>query len=64
MDTLALLVIASASKISMGLSPTVWASSERTSIFLDFGFILLGMLAVQELERAAETPGTQADSSL
>ena len=63
MDTLALLVIASASKISMGLSPTVWASSERTSIFLDFGFILFGMLAVRELERAAETPGTQADNS-
>lgn len=49
-DALALLVIASASKISMGLSPTVWASSERTSIFLDFGFILLGMLAVREME--------------
>ena len=66
MDTLALLVIASASKISMGLSPTVWASSERTSIFLDFGFILLGMLAVRELERerTAETPGTQAADSL
>ena len=64
MDMLALLVIASASKISMGLSPTVWASSERTSIFLDFGFILLGMLAVRELERATETPGTQADNSL
>ena len=49
-DALALLIIASASKISMGLSPTVWASSERTSIFLDFGFILLGMLAVREME--------------
>ena len=66
LDALALLVIVSASKISMGLSPTVWASSERTSIFLDFGFILLGMLAVRELERerAAETPGTQAGDSL
>lgn len=50
-DALALLIIASASKISMGLSPTVWASSERTSIFLDFGFLLLGMLAVREMDR-------------
>lgn len=50
-DALALLVIASASKVSMGLSPTVWASSERTSLFLDFGFLLLGMLAIREMDQ-------------
>ncbi len=50
-DALALLTIVSASKVSMGLSPTVWASSERTSIFLDFGFLLLGMLAVQKCRK-------------
>lgn len=47
-DMLALLVIASASKVSMGLSPTVWASSERTSIFLNFGFLFLGMFCAQD----------------
>ncbi len=47
-DMLALLVIVSASKVSMGLSPTVWASSERTSIFLNFGFLFLGMYCAQD----------------
>lgn len=49
LDRLALLFIASASKVSMGLSPTVWASSERTSLFLDFGFLILGMLLIKEI---------------
>ncbi len=47
-DMLALLIIAAVSKVSMGLSPTVWASSERTSIFLNFGFIFLGMFCAQD----------------
>lgn len=39
---LTVLLIGSASKVSMGMSPTVWASSERTSIFLLFAFIIIG----------------------
>ena len=39
---LAVLLIGAASKVSMGMSPTVWASAERTSIFLLFGFIIIG----------------------
>lgn len=37
----ALLVIGTISKMSMGISPTVWASSERTSLFLWFSMIMI-----------------------
>lgn len=40
---MAVLVIGAASKVSMGMSPTVWASSERTSIFLLFGFVIIAV---------------------
>ena len=40
---MAVLVIGTASKLSMGMSPTVWASAERTSIFLLFGFIIIAV---------------------
>lgn len=39
---IAVLVIGTISKMSMGMSPTVWASSERTSIFLLFSFVVIG----------------------
>lgn len=47
-DLLAILVIGAVSKVSMGMSPTVWASSERTSVFLNFSFIFLGMACGEE----------------
>lgn len=39
---LMVLTIGTLSKMSMGISPTVWASSERTSIFLLFSLIFVG----------------------
>lgn len=46
---LAVLVIGTISKMSMGMSPTVWASSERTSIFLLFSFMVIAVQCGQEL---------------
>lgn len=46
---LAILVIGTISKMSMGISPTVWASAERTSIFLLFAFIVIAVQCGQEL---------------
>lgn len=40
---MAVLVSGAASKVSMGMSPTVWASSERTIIFLLFGFVIIAV---------------------
>lgn len=39
---MAVLVIGTISKMSMGISPTVWASSERTSLFLWISLIIIG----------------------
>lgn len=46
---LAVLVIGTISKMSMGMSPTVWASAERTSIFLLFSFMVIAIQCGQEL---------------
>lgn len=46
----AVLTIGAISKVSMGMSPTVWASSERTTIFLLFAFIVIGSYAFEDLQ--------------
>lgn len=40
-----------ASRIVIGLSPTVFASGERTSLFLYFSFVMLIYMFVQEIEK-------------
>ena len=47
----AVLTIGAISKVSMGMSPTIWASSERTTIFLLFAFIVIGSYAFEDLQK-------------
>lgn len=51
LDMLVLLVSAVVSKASMGMSPTVWISVERTSVFMNYGFLFLAMFCVLEWRR-------------
>lgn len=50
-DMLVLLVSAVVSKVSMGMSPTVYISVERTSVFLNFGFLFLAVFCALEWKR-------------
>ena len=45
----AILCIGTISKVSMGMSPTVWASEERTSIFFLFALLVIGICCIEEL---------------
>ena len=46
---MAVLVIGTITKVSMGMSPTVWASAERTAIFLMFSFMIIGTYCGEEI---------------
>ena len=46
---MAVLVIGTITKVSMGMSPTVWASAERTTIFLMFSFMIIGTYCGEEI---------------
>jgi len=45
-----LLLVSLASRFMMGFSPTVWASGERTSLFMYFGFIAISTMMIQEID--------------
>lgn len=51
LDMLMLLVSAVISKVSMGMSPTVWISVERTSVFMNYGFLILAAFCALEWMR-------------
>lgn len=53
-DMLVLLVSAVISKVSMGMSPTVWISVERTSVFLNFGFLFLAVFCALQWKKEPE----------
>lgn len=55
LDMLMLLVSVTISKVSVGMSPTVWVSTERTSIFLNFGFLFLAMFCSLEWRKTAHS---------
>ena len=46
---MAVLVIGTITKLSLGMSATVWASSERTSMILMFAFIIIGTYCGEEI---------------
>ena len=51
LDMIVLLASAVISKASMGMSPTVWISVERTSVFMNYGFLFLAMFCALEWNR-------------
>lgn len=55
LDMLVLLVSVTLSKVSVGMSPTVWVSTERTSIFLNFGFLFLAMFCALRWRETAHS---------
>ncbi len=46
---MAVLVIGTITKLSLGMSATVWASSERTTMILMFAFIIIGTFCGEEI---------------
>jgi len=52
------------SRLIMGFSPTVFASSERTMIFLDFAMIIVTLLTLQEMKKKTEKNDIKVTSKI
>ena len=63
LEMMVLLISAVVSKASMGMSPTVWISVERTSVFMNYGFLFLAMFCALEWNRERTASQFQRVSS-
>lgn len=52
------------SRLIMGFSPTVFASSDRTMIFFDFAMIIITLLTIQEMKKKTEKTDVKATSRI